>query len=87
VVVTDCEIPHIIRKKKKVCVIFCIVWVYMCIELRPPGGYPIAVKYIIYNKNKVSKTDQGTFSRVYIYSHSRLFCPFVSPTDIKQNEC
>jgi len=23
---------------------------YMCTELQPPGGYPIAVKYIISNK-------------------------------------
>ena len=30
------------------CVVLCIVCVYMCIEQLPPGGYPIAVKYIIY---------------------------------------
>jgi hypothetical protein len=30
------------------CVVFCIVCVYMCTELLPPGGNPIAVKYIIY---------------------------------------
>jgi len=30
------------------CDVFCIVFVYMCTELLPPGGYPIAVnKYII----------------------------------------
>ena len=29
------------------CVILYIVCVYMCTELLPPGGYPIAVKYII----------------------------------------
>jgi hypothetical protein len=29
------------------CVVLCIVFVYMCTELLPPGGYPIAVKYII----------------------------------------
>jgi len=28
------------------CVVFCIVFVYMCTELLLPGGYPIAVKYI-----------------------------------------
>jgi hypothetical protein len=28
-------------------VVLCIVCVYMCTELLPPGGYPIAVKYII----------------------------------------
>jgi len=29
------------------CDVLCIVCVYMCTELLPPGGYPIAVKYII----------------------------------------
>jgi len=33
------------------CIVFCdvpcIVCVYMCTEQLPPGGYPIAVKYII----------------------------------------
>jgi hypothetical protein len=28
------------------CVVPCIVCVYMCTEQLPPGGYPIAVKYI-----------------------------------------
>ena len=27
--------------------VLCIVCVYMCTVLLPPGGYPIAVKYII----------------------------------------
>jgi hypothetical protein len=31
------------------CVVLCIACVYMCTELLPPGGYPIAVKYIIYH--------------------------------------
>jgi len=32
--------------------VLCIVCVYMCTVLPPPGGYPIAVKYIIsYQKN------------------------------------
>jgi hypothetical protein len=31
------------------CDVLCIVCVYMCTELLPPGGYPIAVKYIIYH--------------------------------------
>ena len=35
------------------CVVLCIVCVYMCTELLPPGGYPIAVKYIIsYHKQQ-----------------------------------
>jgi hypothetical protein len=29
------------------CVVLCIVCVYMCTVLLPPGGYPIAFKYII----------------------------------------
>jgi hypothetical protein len=29
------------------CEVLCIVCVYMCTVLLPPGGYPIAVKYII----------------------------------------
>jgi hypothetical protein len=29
------------------CVVLCIVCVYMCTVLLPPGGYSIAVKYII----------------------------------------
>jgi len=30
------------------CDILCIVCVYVCTELLPPGGYPIAVKYIMF---------------------------------------
>jgi len=30
------------------CVVLCIVCVYMCTVLLPPGGYPIAVKCISY---------------------------------------
>ena len=29
------------------CVVLCIVYVYVCTVLLPPGGYPLAVKYII----------------------------------------
>jgi hypothetical protein len=29
------------------CDVLCTVCVYMCTEQLPPGGYPIAVKYII----------------------------------------
>ena len=36
------------------CVVLCIVCVYMCTELLPPGGYPVAVKYIISYKNFIS---------------------------------
>ena len=33
------------------CVVLCILCVYMCTVLLPPGGYPIAVKYIISYKD------------------------------------
>jgi len=42
------------------CVVFCIVCVYMCTVLLPPGGYPIAVKYTIKKdkiKNVFGKTE------------------------------
>jgi len=31
------------------CDLLCIVRVYICTELLPPGGYQIAVKYTIYH--------------------------------------
>jgi len=31
------------------CVVLCIVCVEMCTVLLPPGGYPIAVKYVSYH--------------------------------------
>jgi hypothetical protein len=31
------------------CEVSCIVCVYMCTEQLPPGGYPIAVKYMSYH--------------------------------------
>jgi len=34
------------------CVVLCIVCVYMCTVRLPPGGYPIAVKYIISYHNE-----------------------------------
>jgi len=36
------------------CVVLCIVCMYMCTVLLPPGGYPIAVKYIISSMPTVS---------------------------------
>jgi hypothetical protein len=35
------------------CDVLCIVRVYMCTKLLPPGGYPIAVKYISYHISHV----------------------------------
>jgi len=31
------------------CVVLCIVFMYMCTVLLPPGSYPIAVKHVIRN--------------------------------------
>ena len=51
------------------CVVLCIVCVYMCTVLLPPGGHPIAVKYIIsyhiisYRKRVITQTKQQTFKR------------------------
>ena len=36
------------------CDVPCIVCVYMCTEELPPGGYPIAVKYIISKKRAIT---------------------------------
>jgi len=34
------------------CDVSCVVCVYICTEQLPPGGYPIAVKYISYHSSK-----------------------------------
>jgi hypothetical protein len=49
------------------CVALCIVCVYMCTELLPLGGYPIAVKYIIsyhkkFSNNHILNLNQHIFS-------------------------
>jgi hypothetical protein len=52
------------------CIVLCIVCVYMCTVLLPPGGYPIAVKYIIsyqilrYFIIKIIVVDEGYRSRI-----------------------
>jgi hypothetical protein len=49
------------------CNVLCIVCVYMCTVLLPPGGYPIAVKYIIsFIREKVwlRLFSSQTFSRI-----------------------
>jgi len=45
------------------CVVLCIVCVYMCTVLLPPGGYPIAVKYIISYHITIS------YYHIIIYHH------------------
>jgi hypothetical protein len=38
---------YVVLRISLFCVVLCIVWVYMCAELLPPGGYLVAVKYNI----------------------------------------
>jgi hypothetical protein len=48
------------------CVVLCIVCVYMCTVLLPPGGYPIAVKHIIsYNISLRHRRSSGKSSNHY----------------------
>ena len=46
----DCLLRYVLF----VCDVPCIVCVYMCSEQLPPGGYPIAVKYIISYQNNTA---------------------------------
>ena len=56
------------------CVVLCIICVYMCTVLLPPGGHPIAVKYIIHhiiswflNPKQIYKcTPRGTETLFYL---------------------
>jgi len=58
------------------CVVLCIVFVYMCTELLPPGGYPIAVKYnISYEGARGGAVGWGTALQV---GRSRVLFPMVS---------
>jgi hypothetical protein len=61
------------------CVILCIVCVYMCTEPLPPGGYPIAVKYIIsyiVSYHIISLPFAGQSRRIYLPQYS----PFIRLT-------
>ena len=59
------------------CVVLCIVCVYMCTELLPPGGYPIAVKYIISYIISISKITprQAYCVSTYLPVRVRLMIP------------
>jgi hypothetical protein len=51
------------------CVILCSVCVYMCTELLPPGGYPIAIKYIIsYHFNDYNENFHKTYVKYLIFN-------------------
>jgi hypothetical protein len=52
------------------CDVLCIVCVYMCTVLLPPGGYPISVKYIIYDMIYLTANEltTGGSSTVHIYT-------------------
>jgi len=39
------------------CEVLCIVCVYMCTELLPPGGYRIADKFIISHYSFITRPD------------------------------
>ena len=65
------------------CDVPCIVCVYMCTEQLPPGGYPIAVKYISYlsltteYKTHRKHSLQRTYFRreiviIYCENHTRM---------------
>jgi hypothetical protein len=63
------------------CDVPCIVCVYMCTEQLPPGGYPIAVKYIISYKtsHKCIMLFRTTFRTLVAF----LFCDRHSCTSTK----
>jgi len=46
------------------CDVLCIVCVYMCTELLPPGGYSIAVKYSVIQKDVLN------FVRLYFLNYT-----------------
>jgi hypothetical protein len=60
------------------CDVLCIVCVYMCTELLPPGCYPIAVKYIISyhtylrGPNRGAKNEMGTNNKKKINNNRKL---------------
>jgi len=71
-------VPTLVCMNCLFCVVFCIVCVYMCTILLPPGGYPIAVKYIIYHKP--IKTARSHLQDQSVYASekgSRYFCDIV----------
>jgi 1,4-dihydroxy-2-naphthoate octaprenyltransferase len=49
------------------CVVLCIVCVYICTELLPPGGYPIAVKFIILYKFNSFVQKQSVVAEIIIH--------------------
>jgi len=51
------------------CVVPCIVCVYMCTVLLPPGGYPIAVKYISYRMYHIYIYHILSYHIIYIISY------------------
>jgi hypothetical protein len=48
------------------CDVLCIVCVYMCTELLPPGGHPIAIKYIIYKGIQGMEVQLHSFLYLFI---------------------
>jgi hypothetical protein len=52
------------------CDVLCIVYVYMCTVLLPPGGYPIAVNKYIYLSDWVDRTFDND-----VLENTRISCP------------
>jgi hypothetical protein len=55
------------------CDVPCIVCVYMCTEQLPPGGYPIAVKYIILY-HKYGQAYMSSSSGIYLITRLLIYC-------------
>jgi hypothetical protein len=63
-----------------VCIVFLVTFsvLYMCTELLPPGGYPIAVKYII-NHNHHNKWGTETSTGLTVKLRSQLLIFWIRP--------
>jgi len=75
------------------CDVLCIVCVYMRTELLPPGGYPIAIKYIIsYHIKRQDFEEMHDWENIHIHNscealdveERKCFCP---PLDVAASVC
>jgi len=66
------------------CVVLCIFCVYMCTVRIPPGGYPIAVKYIISYHIKIKTNRKGRTVRIrkFLLYFSKLHCTSRQPNSV-----
>jgi len=63
------------------CDVPCIVCVYMCTEQLPPGGYPIAIKYIVSYQTDI----MIVFHLIYINFYFELRFVYIKPV-IQQSQ-